>query len=98
LITSIIYLLIGLAVGCFDRKNIIKLFCYSSQYLNDSEAELNKVFAPFVKACHNASISELLPFVQYSSRFFKMELDLKVPESCKDVDSFKVIQILIKDI
>jgi hypothetical protein len=69
---------------------VIKHFSNSSLYLLEESIEFNKSFARFIKACFNIDISELIPFVQYSSKFFSMELDNCLPHHWTDECALEV--------
>lgn len=58
-------------------------FCHSSLYLIDQTLAINAVFKNFLQQKIGVSLEEILPFVQYSSRFFGLKVELKLHKACK---------------
>lgn len=82
-------------IGLFDREEVVKYFSKSSLYLLDDSIEFNSVFSKFLKACFNIEIEEIIPFVQYSSQFFDLQMDNSLPSACKNDDAYDVIYLFI---
>ena len=68
------YLLLGIWLGEFKAKSIVREFPHSSLYLLE-ESLLNSLFCHFVETTFGFSLSDLLPTVQYSATYFSLPLN-----------------------
>jgi len=90
LVAGAMYIVLCLNLRLFNREEVITHFSNSSLYLLEESIQFNKTFSGFINACFNIGIDELIPFVQYASRFFSMELDNCLPHHWSDECALEV--------
>ena len=94
LVAGVLYIVLILSLGLFSTKEVVKYFSGSSLYLLDDSIEFNNTFGKFVKACFKIEREELIPFIQYGSKFFDLTMDNSLPPACKDPEAFEVSSLL----
>lgn len=90
IILGIMYIQISLATKTFSEEDVIENFHLSSLYLLDQNIKVNQVFRLFLHQKVGVSIEEILPFVQYSSRFFGLPIEFKLHKACKYQENIDV--------
>lgn len=90
-ILGALYILMGLQLNIFSREKVYTTFQSKSQYLMDHSSDFNTVFSNFLRSKVNSiNLPELLPFVQYASKFFSLSVELSLPKACKEDSAVNV--------
>lgn len=90
LVAGAIYIILCVNIGLFETDEVVKYFSKSSLYLLDDSIEFNSVYSKFIMACFQIEIEEIIPFVQYCSKFFSLQMDNSLPTACKNDDAYDV--------
>lgn|SRR3990167_1182462 len=70
LVAANIYLLVALVLKLYTQKEIAEYFPEKSGYLFNDSLFFNQVFKEFLEKNLGVSLSELLPYIQHSARFY----------------------------
>jgi hypothetical protein len=84
LVAGAIYIILCINLQLFMKKEVVKYFSRGSIYLLDNEINFNNVYKRFVDVCFGIDIEELIPYVQYCSKFFGMKMDHSIIEALKN--------------
>lgn len=95
LVAGAIYIILCINIGLFNKEEVVKYFSKSSLYLLDDTIEFNSVYSKFLMACFHIDIEEIIPFVQYSSTFFSLQMDNSLPPASKNEDAYEVNSLCI---
>ena len=83
LILSFLYLVLGKNYQQFDEVQIIEQMPFCNSNLLNKEFIFNDLFANFAFCCMGAELFELLPYIQYCSKFFGLGLNYELPNAAK---------------
>ena len=90
LVASAIYIILSINMGNFTKEEVVEHFPNKSTYLLDTEIPLNNLYKWFVQKHFAIEISELIPYVQYTSPFFALPMDHSMIEALKNDDLYLV--------
>jgi len=83
LILSFLYLVLGKNYQQFDETQIIEQMPLFNPNLLNREFIFNDLFANFIFCCLGTELFELLPYIQYCSKFFGLNLNYDLPNATK---------------
>ena len=93
IILSILYLVLGKNYQQFDESQIISQMPLCNSEVLSREYIFNDLFANFIFCCLGTELSELLPYIQYCSKFFGLVLNFDLPTATKNHKK-KVLEVL----
>jgi hypothetical protein len=70
LVAANIYLLVALVLKLYTQKEVAEYFPEKSGYLFNDSLFFNQIFKEFLQIKLGVSLSELLPYIQHSARFY----------------------------
>lgn len=79
-----IYIAIMFISEEYTREEITELFPLRSKYLMNWSHPLNCIFRDFLRASTEYNADELLPNVQFCSKFFDFKINLESPRALKN--------------
>ena len=83
LVAAFMYLILGKHFGQFSLQQIVEQFPYSSQYLLNPKYSFNDLFGEFLLFSFGFQLIDLLPSIQYASRFFQLPLNFDLPNAAR---------------
>jgi hypothetical protein len=85
LVFSVVYVVLSFLTEDYTVEDILQIFSTSSQYLQPWNSELNIVFRAFLSTMEDEQVDlqELLPEIQFVSKYFAIKLDLDSPKVLK---------------
>lgn len=86
LVLSVIYVVLSFLTEDYSVEDIVSVFATSSQYLQPWSSELNIVFRAFLASMEEedkVDLQELLPEIQFVSKYFAIKLNLDSPKVLK---------------
>lgn len=81
LILALVYLVLGKSYQQFDVIQIVQQMPFSDSNLLNKEFIFNDLFSNFTFCCMGSDLFELLPYVQYCSKFFGLEFNFDLPNA-----------------
>ena len=94
IILSILYLVLGKNYQQFDEAQIISQMPLCNSEVLSREYIFNDLFANFIFCCLGTELSELLPYIQYCSKFFGLVLNFDLPTATKN-NKRKVLEVFL---
>lgn len=94
LTVSLLYLILGREFGQFKQEKIVEEMPYSSIFLYEDRQGFHKIFSSFVKPLLNMDLTELLPVIQYSAKYFELPLDFDLPIAVKK-NAESIMQVIL---
>lgn len=83
LVAAFMYLVLGKYFDQFSVQEIVEQFPHSSQYLLNPNYAFNELFGDFLMFSFGFELIELLPSIQYVSRFFSLPLNFDLPNAAR---------------
>lgn len=83
IVTSLMYIVIGKYFNQFTQEQILNEFSISSQYLLDPSFAYNNLFSHFLEHYIGFSLWNILPTIQYCSRFLALKFHIELPVAAK---------------
>lgn len=83
LILSFIYLIIGKSYQQFSIKQICEEMSKCNIHLLSREFLYNDLFSNFLDCSLGAELTELIPYIQFASKFFSLKLNFDLPNAVK---------------
>ena len=81
LVAAFMYIILGSGYEQFDIEQIVENFPSSSTYLLDPTYAFNNLFSDFMKTLFGCELEPLLPYIQYASTYFALELSFELPRA-----------------
>ena len=81
LVAAFMYIILGSGYQQFSNEEIIENFPYSSTYLQKTTYPFNDLFSDFMKSLFACELEHLLPYIQYASMYFALELRFERPRA-----------------
>lgn len=99
------YIILGNGYEQFNSEQIIENFPNSSTYLLETTYAFNDLFSDFMKTHFGCELEHLLPYIQYASTYFALELSFELPSAVNAEDNatlevffwfFKIKRVILK--
>lgn len=81
------YIILGNGYEQFNSEQIIENFPNSSTYLLETTYAFNDLFSDFMKTHFGCELEHLLPYIQYASTYFALELSFELPSAVNAEDN-----------
>ena len=87
LVLACIYLILGMELEIFKKEEVVNEFSHSSLYLLNEYCPFNEVFSEFLQVKIRIELPEMLPFVQYVSKFCGLTMEYTLPKACQNEEA-----------
>lgn len=91
LVAAFMYIILGRDYEQFSSEQIVNSFPQQSTYLQETTMAFNNQYADFISTHFGCELDQLLPYIQYASTYFALELSFDIP-AAQSSDQDQILQ------